>query len=126
LLFSGNHTFGLEHHAALRAANYLGSYTYVLKASLAVRNQDHYTIGTYSTVTHEFAPDDPALDLGKGYRYDYGKFYASKSFYDSSTGRRILWSWVSESDSQQDDITKGWASLQVLIYLVTIWIPNTA
>lgn len=93
--------------------NYLDSYKYVMKASLDTWGQDYYTIGTYSTETHKFTVDDPALDLKKGYRYDYGKFYASKSFYDSSTGRRIVWSWVTESDTQQDDIIKGWASLQV-------------
>ncbi|CAM6128777.1 unnamed protein product [Calypogeia fissa] len=101
-------------HPTVGAENYLDEYKYVLKASLDTWAQDYYTIGTYSTETHEFTVDDPALDLGKGYRYDYGKFYASKSFYDPSTGRRIVWSWVNESDTEQDDIIKGWASVQAI------------
>ncbi|MCI05228.1 beta-fructofuranosidase insoluble isoenzyme CWINV1-like, partial [Trifolium medium] len=48
----------------------------------------------------------------KDLRYDYGKFYASKSFFDYAKNRRILWGWVNESDSTQDDIEKGWAGLQ--------------
>jgi beta-fructofuranosidase len=118
----GQNEFGLEHHAALKAENYVDSYRYVLKASLDTWLEDHYTIGTYSTLTHKFTVDDPALDIGKGYRYDYGKFYASKTFYDSSTGRRIVWSWVSESDTEQDDIIKGWASLQAIPR--TIWLDG--
>nr|AFK35670.1 unknown [Lotus japonicus] len=49
-----------------------------------------------------------SLDL----RFDYGKFYASKSFFDYPKNRRILWGWVNESDSSTDDIEKGWVGLQ--------------
>jgi beta-fructofuranosidase len=39
-------------------------------------------------------------------------FYASKTFYDQDKGRRVLWGWVAESDTEVDDVKKGWASLQ--------------
>ena len=48
-----------------------------------------------------------------GLRYDYGNFYASKSFFDPSKNRRILWAWANESDSKEDDVKKGWAGIQV-------------
>ncbi|CAM6083043.1 unnamed protein product [Calypogeia fissa] len=103
--------------------NYLDSYRYVLKASMFMYWQDFYTLGTYSTKTHKFTVDDPDLDLGKGaYRYDYGNYYASKSFLDPTTGRRVVWSWITESDSQEDDIVKGWAS--VLGIPRTIWLDE--
>lgn len=101
-------------HSVLRAENYVDTYKYVLKASLDDTRHDHYAIGTYSTNTHKFTADDPALDVGLGYRYDYGKFYASKTFFDTKADRRILWGWANESDSEQDDIIKGWASVMVL------------
>ncbi|KAJ0030171.1 hypothetical protein Pint_12973 [Pistacia integerrima] len=44
--------------------------------------------------------------------YDYGKFYASKTFFDNVKNRRILWGWVNESDSIEDDIEKGWSGVQ--------------
>ncbi|KAH9713334.1 Beta-fructofuranosidase insoluble isoenzyme CWINV1 [Citrus sinensis] len=42
-----------------------------------------------------------------GLRYDYGKFYASRTFYDNAKHRRILLGWVNESSSKDDDIKKG-------------------
>ncbi|KAJ7516144.1 hypothetical protein O6H91_22G044800 [Diphasiastrum complanatum] len=84
---------------------------YVLKASLDDNKHDYYTVGVYST---DFLPDDPTKDIGLGLRYDYGKFYASKTFYDPVQERRILWGWVNESDSELDDIKKGWASVQTI------------
>lgn len=109
-------------HSILRAESYVDGYKYVLKASLDDSRHDRYAIGTYSTETHTFTPDDPSQDTGIGPSYDYGKFYASKTFYDASTGRRILWGWVNESDSVQDDITKGWASVQAIPR--TVWLDG--
>ncbi|KAJ7516948.1 hypothetical protein O6H91_21G005800 [Diphasiastrum complanatum] len=85
---------------------------YILKASMDDDKHDYYTIGTYSTDSQTFIPDDPTKDVGFGLRYDYGKYYASKTFYDPVKERRILWGWANESDSEQDDIIKGWASVQ--------------
>ncbi|KAJ7516165.1 hypothetical protein O6H91_22G045400 [Diphasiastrum complanatum] len=87
---------------------------HVLKASLDSNKHDYYTIGTYSTDLKTFVADDPTRDVGLGLRYDYGKFYASKTFYDPAQERRILWGWANESDSQLDDIKKGWASVQTI------------
>ncbi|CAI9273975.1 unnamed protein product [Lactuca saligna] len=53
-------------------------------------------------------------DVGIGLRLDYGKYYASKTFYDQSTQRRILWGWTGETDSEAADILKGWASVQTI------------
>ncbi|CAM6106224.1 unnamed protein product [Calypogeia fissa] len=108
--------------SVLRAENYVDTYKYVLKASMDDTRHDNYAIGTYSTVSHTWIPDDPTMDVGLGYRYDYGKFYASKTFYDTKTDRRILWGWANESDSEQDDIIKGWASVMAIPR--TLWLDG--
>jgi len=87
---------------------------HVLKASFDDDRNDYYAIGTYDLGSQRFIPDDPALDVGLGLRLDYGIYYASKSFYDPLKQRRILWGWVGETDSEQDDLRKGWASLQTV------------
>ncbi|KAG2379938.1 Beta-fructofuranosidase protein [Vigna angularis] len=80
---------------------------HVLKASL--KGHDDYIIGNYNTSKDVFVPD-------KGFdefvlRFDYGKYYASKSFFDDGKKRRVLLGWVDESSSEADDIKKGWSSL---------------
>uniref|UniRef100_A0A7N0RD91 beta-fructofuranosidase n=1 Tax=Kalanchoe fedtschenkoi TaxID=63787 RepID=A0A7N0RD91_KALFE len=85
---------------------------HVLKASLDDDKHDYYALGTYDPATDRWTPDNPELDVGIGLRVDYGKYYASKTFYDQSTERRILWGWVGETDSELADIKKGWASVQ--------------
>ncbi|KAJ0664410.1 putative fructan beta-(2,1)-fructosidase [Helianthus annuus] len=45
-------------------------------------------------------------------QYDYGRFYASKSFYDGAKKRRVLWGWVNEGDNPSDAFKKGWSGLQ--------------
>ncbi|OVA18867.1 Glycoside hydrolase [Macleaya cordata] len=85
---------------------------HVLKASLDDTKKDYYALGTYDVVSDTWTPDDPELDVGIGIRYDYGKFYASKTFYDQYKKRRILWGWIGETDSEHADIKKGWASVQ--------------
>jgi beta-fructofuranosidase len=45
--------------------------------------------------------------------YDYGRFYASKAFYDPSTNRQILFGWVlEERDVDSQGGPYGWASVQ--------------
>jgi beta-fructofuranosidase len=101
-----NSTNGLDTSA------YSGSVMHVMKAGFEGR--DWYSIGTYSPDRENFLPQNglsltgSTLDL----RYDYGQFYASKSFFDDAKNRRVLWAWVPETDSQEDDIAKGWAGLQ--------------
>ncbi|KNA16664.1 hypothetical protein SOVF_087020 [Spinacia oleracea] len=85
---------------------------HVLKASMDDNRNDYYAIGTYNEANGTWIPDNAAIDVGIGLRYDYGKFYASKTFYDQEKKRRILWGWVTEGDSEAADVRKGWASLQ--------------
>ncbi|KAI4327096.1 hypothetical protein L6164_019596 [Bauhinia variegata] len=85
---------------------------HVVKVSLDDDRHDYYALGTYDENNVKFIPDDIKNDVGIGLRYDYGIFYASKTFYDHSKGRRILWGWIGEADSEAADVTKGWASVQ--------------
>ena len=73
-------------------------------------------MGTYYSEKDRYVPDMTSADDHTGLRYDYGNFYASKTFYDPGKNRRILWGWSNESDSVQDDVAKGWSGIQVIIY----------
>lgn len=87
---------------------------HIVKTSLDDDRNDYYALGTYDSVNGIWTPDDPKLDAGIGLRYDYGIFYASKTFYDQEKERRVLWGWIKETDSEEADIRKGWASLQAI------------
>ncbi|XP_038685187.1 beta-fructofuranosidase, soluble isoenzyme I-like [Tripterygium wilfordii] len=87
---------------------------HVLKASLDDTKVDHYAIGEYDPVTDIWTPDNPVEDVGIGLKVDYGRYYASKTFFDQDTGRRILWGWINETDDEADDLRKGWASVQTI------------
>ncbi|XP_071727701.1 acid beta-fructofuranosidase 2, vacuolar-like [Rutidosis leptorrhynchoides] len=87
---------------------------HVLKASMDDDRCDYYAIGKYNPKKGKWKPDDPKIDVGYGLRYDYGIYYASKTFYDQNKKRRILWSWIKETDSEKSDIKKGWASLMAI------------
>jgi beta-fructofuranosidase len=101
---------GLETHMTAAPA-----VKYVLKASLDDDNDrhDYYALGSYNTTSRMFRADDPARDTGIGLRYDYGKLFASKTFFDPVQQRRILWGWANESDSEAAAAAKGWAGVQV-------------
>ena len=88
---------------------------HALKASTEDDRNDYYAIGTYNPVANKWIPDDETLSVGIGLRYDWGRFYASKTFFDPQKQRRVLWGWISETDSEIADIAKGWVSLQVLL-----------
>nr|PNR48609.1 hypothetical protein PHYPA_013086 [Physcomitrium patens] len=90
------------------------SVKYVMKASLDDDRHDYYALGSYNVKSKTFHADDPSRDTGIGLRYDYGKFYASKSFFDPAHQRRILWGWANESDSEAADVAKGWSSVQAI------------
>jgi sucrose-6-phosphate hydrolase SacC (GH32 family) len=94
-----------------------GTQKYVFKTSMVADKHDYYTIGTYDEVAQKFIPDDPKRDVGSGFRYDYGKYYASKSLYDPVKNRHVVWAWVNESDTEAMDIAKGWSSVLVRIGL---------
>lgn len=90
------------------------SIKHVLKNSLDLTRYEYYTIGTYFKNKDKYIPDNTSEDGWGGLRYDYGNFYASKSFFDPSKNRRILWAWANESNFQENDVKKGWAGIQVL------------
>jgi beta-fructofuranosidase len=93
---------------------------YVMKESSDDDRHDYYALGRYNAKANRWTPLDPKADLGHGLRYDWGMFYASKTFYDPAKRRRVLWGWVREADSKQTDIAKGWGSVQVTIYTIHI------
>ncbi|KAJ0774609.1 putative fructan beta-(2,1)-fructosidase [Helianthus annuus] len=86
---------------------------HVLKASF--NDHDYYILGKYDPESDRYDVDADFMKSKEWLRYDYGRFYASKSFYDGEKKRRILWSWVCESDTAPDAIQKGWSGLQVII-----------
>ena len=88
---------------------------HLLKASLDDTKVDVYALGTYFANNDTWAPDNPAEDVGLGLKYDYGRYYASKTFYDPVKERRVLWGWINETDTEYEDLEKGWASLQVIL-----------
>ena len=85
---------------------------HVMKASMDDDRHDYYALGRYDAAANTWTPMDPEADVGIGLRYDWGKLYASKTFYDPAKRRRVLWGWVGETDSERADVAKGWASLQ--------------
>ncbi|KAL6144548.1 hypothetical protein ACLB2K_055240 [Fragaria x ananassa] len=87
---------------------------HVLKISLFDIAKEYYTIGTYNLDKDVYIPDQGSVESDSGLRFDYGKFYASKSFFDSVKNRRILWGWSNESSCAEDDIKKGWSGLQTI------------
>lgn len=95
---------------------------YVLKVSLDLTRYDYYTVGNYDVARGRYVPDNTSADGWDGLRYDYGNFYASKTFYDPAKKRRVLWGWANESDSVEDDVRKGWAGIQVLSIFIFVFV----
>ncbi|KAK2454713.1 beta-fructofuranosidase, cell wall isozyme [Trifolium repens] len=98
------------------------SVKHVLKNSLDMTRYEYYTVGTYIQNKDKYIPDNTSEDGWGGLRYDYGNFYASKSFYDPSKNRRIIWGWANESDTKEDDVKKGWAGIQAIPR--TVWLDS--
>nr|CCV19962.1 beta-fructofuranosidase, insoluble isoenzyme IVR1.2_1A [Triticum aestivum] len=111
---------GRRHHqngvdtAELHDSTVAAEVKYVLKVSLDVTRYEYYTIGWYDHAKDRYTPDLDFPDNDYGLRYDYGDFYASKSFYDPVKKRRVLWGWANESDTVPDDRNKGWAGIQAI------------
>ncbi|EPS69453.1 cell-wall invertase, partial [Genlisea aurea] len=93
---------------------------HVFKVSLDATRYEYYTLGQYDAAADVFVPDRGSVDGLNGLRYDYGNFYASKSFFDPVKSRRILWGWANESDTTDDDVKKGWAGVQAIPRTVTV------
>ncbi|GJS73676.1 glycoside hydrolase, family 32 [Tanacetum coccineum] len=91
-----------------------GGIKHVFKVSLDITRFEYYTIGTYNAIKDKYYPDKSSVDGWDGLRYDYGNFYASKTFFDPAQNRRILWGWANESSTSFEDITKGWAGIQLI------------
>ncbi|VFQ65467.1 unnamed protein product [Cuscuta campestris] len=86
---------------------------HVMKVSLDDTKHDYYTVGTYDHARDKYIPDKGSVDSDVGgLRYDYGKFYASKTFYDSLKERRILWGWINESLPSTEYVKQGWSGVQ--------------
>ncbi|GMI86064.1 cell wall invertase 5 [Hibiscus trionum] len=90
------------------------SVKHVLKVSLDDTKHDFYTIGSYDRSRDVYVPDKGSVENDSGLRYDYGKYYASKTFLDSIKNRRVLCGWLNESSSVADDIKKGWAGVHAI------------
>ncbi|KAF8395412.1 hypothetical protein HHK36_019358 [Tetracentron sinense] len=95
---------------------------HVLKVSLDVTRFEYYTLGRYFPEKDRYVPDNTSADDSTGLRYDYGNFYASKTFFDAGKNRRILWGWSNESDTAKDDVAKGWAGIQTIPR--TVWLDK--
>ncbi|XP_042512375.1 beta-fructofuranosidase, insoluble isoenzyme 1-like [Macadamia integrifolia] len=87
---------------------------HVLKVSLDNTRYEYYTVGKYFADKDQYVPDNTSADNAMGLRYDYGNFYASKTFFDAGKNRRILWGWANESDTPDDSTAKGWAGIQTI------------
>ncbi|TVU16485.1 hypothetical protein EJB05_40053, partial [Eragrostis curvula] len=85
---------------------------HVLKVSMPDTLQDYYTVGRYDDAADTFVPEDGAGDYRSWRRLDRGHLYATKTFFDARRSRRVMWAWVNESDSEADDVARGWSGLQ--------------
>ncbi|KAF7088192.1 hypothetical protein CFC21_091326 [Triticum aestivum] len=110
----GNNT-GLDMSAAI-----LRGTKHALKMSVGYF--DKYLIGVYDLKRDAFVPDTIVDDCRLWLKIDYGNFYASKSFFDSKKGRRIIWGWSKEADCRSDDVAKGWAGIHTIPR--TIWLDS--
>ncbi|CAM0902274.1 unnamed protein product [Alopecurus aequalis] len=107
---------GKENGLDFASANGAGV-RHVLKQSVMDTVEDYYVVGRYDDASDTFTPVDGAAgdnDCRTWQRFDYGHVYASKSFYDAGKKRRVLWSWVNESDPEPDYIARGWAGVQTV------------
>lgn len=95
---------------------------YVFKVSLDRNKYDYYFVGIYDEKMDLYILDDIKLDMGLGLWYDYGKFYVLKIFFDQNKNWWVLWGWVNEFSSVQDDIEKGWFLVQCLLRY--IWLDE--
>lgn len=102
--------------------SYQGNNTiHVLKASF--NGHEYYVLGMYDTKMDQFVVAGNDFKVSNTqFRYDYGRFYASKSFYDTAKQRRVLWGWVNEGDSESDARKKGWSGLQS--FPRSIWLSD--
>eukprot|EP01084_Bolivina_argentea_P315789 547240_1 len=74
--------------------------THIVKASYENRGMDWWGLGTYNNITTEFIPFDNQSHNEMWNctycRFDFGKYYASKTFYDIKNDRQIIFGWIPE------------------------------
>ncbi|PWA85731.1 Concanavalin A-like lectin/glucanases superfamily [Artemisia annua] len=93
---------------------------HVLKVGLLETGKDYYMIGNYIPEKELYIPqNDFTLST---LRYDYGKYYASKSFFDPLKKRRIVMAWVNESHPEADAVARGWFGIQS--FPRTLWLDR--
>ncbi|KAL3755624.1 hypothetical protein ACJRO7_002643 [Eucalyptus globulus] len=92
---SKNNTNGLDTSALGQGVKH------VLKVNLDLTRYD--TI-TYHPDVDKYMLDNTSADGWSSLRYDYGNFYASKTFFDSVKNWRLLWGWANEFDAIQFDV----------------------
>lgn len=72
-------------------------------SSRALGCGDHLYLGVVDESAFRFVPMSHQIA-------DYSQYYyASKSFADPATGRRIVMAWLSEGDSTASQVARGWA-----------------
>ncbi|CAM6028655.1 unnamed protein product [Sphagnum balticum] len=98
------------------------SQNYVLKASLFNTQHDVYALGSYESAAHKFIPDNPELDFFgfQSSRYDYGRVYASDSFFEPVKQRHIVLSWVNETDAEELELQRGWSGFLTIPQTVAV------
>ena len=96
-----------------------GTGKYVMKGSCS---GDWWSLGDYTEVAGMKEDTFAALSYevhggstaGLGLqKYDFGQFYASKSFYDPAKKRQVLWGWVAE-EGRAPHAGEDWSSIQSL------------
>ncbi len=82
------------------------------KISALPGRRDYITLGCFNPVALKWS------QRGNITLYDGGVWYASKTF--DAQGQRVLWGWVTETDSQSEWVKRGWAGVQSLPLLLGV------
>eukprot|EP00479_Gromia_sphaerica_P006703 TRINITY_DN1993_c0_g1_i1.p1 TRINITY_DN1993_c0_g1~~TRINITY_DN1993_c0_g1_i1.p1 ORF type:complete len:232 (-),score=41.01 TRINITY_DN1993_c0_g1_i1:192-887(-) len=80
---------------------------YVLHIASIPWHKDFYTIGRYNATSITDQHFEPA---SRKYVYDMDNWYASKTFYDPTRQKRLIWGWIAEDPYQMT----GWQGMQTL------------
>ncbi|GKD05303.1 fructan 6-exohydrolase-like protein, partial [Tanacetum coccineum] len=97
-----------------------GQVKHVLKVGLLETGKDYYMIRNYVPEKELYIPQND-LTLST-LRYDYGKYYTSKSFFYPVKKCRILMGWVNESHPEADAVARGWFGIQS--FPRTLWLDR--
>eukprot|EP01084_Bolivina_argentea_P117980 209416_1 len=76
---------------------------------------DHWAVGKYDDVNIRFIPYNGSDISSYKQMIDYGKCYASKSFFDARHNRQVRFGWIMEErPAHHDGSPYGWAGVQTL------------